>query len=263
MPFTVSHAAAVLPLQRITRSRIPLAAMMIGSMAPDFPYFLPFDLGRTSTHDFDGLFLYCWPMGLAVWLLFVKLLERPTIELLPAPWRERVPRSGPVTPRALLLASLGVIIGAMTHIAWDSFTHGQTPVSTLFPVLETRLFEFRGRSIYVFAVLQYLSSIAGLLALAYWAYNLRNAPPPARAPRHRFGFLSDRARVLFAAAVIGTSGVASLVAYAITKSEGMLFEHRVFYMLVSGVVTWMVAWCAVAVMITQVAQRAAVTTMKR
>ena len=36
MPFTVSHAAAVLPLQRLG---LPLTALMIGSMAPDFGYF--------------------------------------------------------------------------------------------------------------------------------------------------------------------------------------------------------------------------------
>src|SRR3954447_1401838 len=145
---------------------------MIGSMAPDFGYFLPFSLGRTSTHDFDGLFLFCWPVGVAVWLLFVKLLERPTIELLPTPWRERIPRSAPVTPRALLLVSLGVIIGAMTHIAWDAFTHGGTPVGDLFPILNARLFEYHGHHIRLFLVLQYLSSVAGLLALAYWGYNL-------------------------------------------------------------------------------------------
>src|SRR3954464_8651681 len=110
MPFTISHAAAVLPLERYTRHRIPLAALMIGSMAPDFGYFLPVSMSRASTHDLDGLFLFCWPVGLAMWLLFVHLLERPTIELLPRPWRERVAHSDTGnTPKALLLASLGIL----------------------------------------------------------------------------------------------------------------------------------------------------------
>ena len=261
MPFTISHAAAVLPLQRITRKRIPLAALMIGSMAPDFPYFLPFDFGRTSTHDFDGMFLFCWPVGLAVWLLFVKLLERPTIELLPSPWRERVPRSGPVTPRALLLASLGIIIGAMTHIAWDSFTHANTTVNNLFPVLDTPVFQFRGRTLPVYVILQYLSSVAGLLALAYWGYSLRNAPPPARAPRYRTGFLSDRARILAAFAMIGTSGLVGLISFVATAGDR--FEYRVFELLVNGMITWLLAWCAIAVTINQVAQRAPAPTSRR
>ena len=45
MPFTVSHVAAVLPV--VGRSgRLPAAALVIGSMAPDYPWFLT--RGRTA-----------------------------------------------------------------------------------------------------------------------------------------------------------------------------------------------------------------------
>ena len=43
MPFTGSHAAAVLPF---ARSRLPASALVIGSVAPDLPYYLP---KKTST----------------------------------------------------------------------------------------------------------------------------------------------------------------------------------------------------------------------
>ena len=261
MPFTISHAAAVLPLQRITRSRIPLAALMIGSMSPDFSYFLPFDLGRTSTHDFDGMFMFCWPVGLVLWLLFVKLLERPTVELLPAAWRERIPRSLPVTPRALLLASLGILIGAMTHIAWDSFTHANTQINNLFPVLDTELFEFHGHPIRVYFVLQYASSVAGLLALAYWGYNLRHGPPPTRPARYQLGFLTDRARLGAALALIGTSAAVGLISFVATAGSSL--QTRIFHTLVNAMIAWLLAWCLVAVMINQAAQRAPSNTRTR
>jgi membrane-bound metal-dependent hydrolase YbcI (DUF457 family) len=251
VPFTVSHAAAVLPLQRLTRHRVPLAAMMIGSMAPDFQFFVPFDVSRDFTHDFAGLFAFCWPLGLAVWLLFVKVLERPTIELLPSPWRERVPRSGPVTPRALLLASLGIILGAMTHVAWDAFTHWGTPVSQYFPGLGAEVFEVRGRAVHVFSLLQYLSSVAGLLALAYWGYNLRHAPPPRRAARHASGFLTDRTRIFAALVVVGSSGLVALISFV--ETAGSRIEDRVFHLLINGMVAWALAWCVVAVMINRLA----------
>jgi hypothetical protein len=253
MPFTISHAAAVLPLQRITRTRIPLAALMVGSMAPDFAYFVPFDLGGLSTHDFEGLFLFCWPVGLVVWLLFVKVLERPTIEILPSPWRERVPRSLPVTPRALLLGSVGVIVGAMTHIAWDSFTHANTPVSALFPGLHAVALQFRGHTIRVYGLLQYLSSVAGLLALAYWAYNLRHAPPPRRRSRYPFGFLTVRARILAALMVVGTSGAVALISFV--ETAGNPLGQRVYHLLINGMIAWLLAWLAVAVTINRVALR--------
>ena len=109
-----------------------------------------------------------------------------------------MPRSLPVTPRALLLASVGVIIGAMTHIAWDSFTHSYTPVSNLLPVLNAEVFAYRGRTILVCTLLQYLSSVAGLLALAYWFWKLRDAPPLPHPTRFKTGFLTDRTRILAA-----------------------------------------------------------------
>lgn len=255
MPFTISHAAAVLPLQRITRSRIPLAALMIGSMAPDFAFFVPTSLvTRDFTHDFAGVLTFCWPVGLLLWLLFVKVLERPTIEILPSPWRERVPRSSAVTPRALLLASIGVIVGGATHIALDAFTHGGTPVGNLFPVLNAVAFEFRGRHVHVFGILQVLTSIVGLLALAYWFWNLRHAPPPKRRPRERFGYLSARARILAALGIFGTSGIVALVSFV--DAHGQPIEGRVFRLLINGMVAWALAWLAVAVTINRVAQRA-------
>src|SRR3982751_3185959 len=48
MPFTVSHAAAVLPLQRFGSHKLPLTALMIGSMAPDFGYFFSREESRRS-----------------------------------------------------------------------------------------------------------------------------------------------------------------------------------------------------------------------
>jgi hypothetical protein len=258
VPFTISHAAAVLPLQRITRSRIPLAALMIGSMAPDFAYFLPMSISRMSSHGFDGLFLFCLPVGLAVWVLFVSLLERPTIELLPSPWRERIPRSARITPRSLAIAGLGILIGAVTHIAWDAFTHGGTPVGDIFPVLNSKLFEVRGHTIHVFGVMQLLSSVAGLLALAYWGYNLRNAPRPVRTSH---SFLSDRVRILAAVMLIGTSVVAAIAAFVATAGHSL--GVRVFEMLITGMTAWAIAWCAVAVAVTQVAQRAPATNRHR
>jgi len=262
VPFTISHAAAVLPLQRITRSRIPLAAMMIGSMAPDFAFFVPTTLvTRDFTHDFAGLIQFCWPVGLLLWLLFVKVLERPTIEILPSPWRERVPRSLPVTPRAILLASIGIIVGGMTHIALDGFTHGGTPVGQLLPVLNAVAFEFHGRVIHVFGAMQVATSIVGLLALAYWFWSLRLAPPPPRRPRDRFGFLSVRARVLAALTVIGTSGVVALISFVDAPGENI--DGRIFRLLINGMVAWALAWCAVAVTINRVAQRATANNPKR
>ena len=89
MPFTLSHAAAVLPISRLGRYRLPLSALMIGSMAPDFGYFFSQEASRELTHSFASLPLFALPMGLAVWLFYVALLEKTTITLLSDRWHTR------------------------------------------------------------------------------------------------------------------------------------------------------------------------------
>jgi hypothetical protein len=251
MPFTISHAAAVLPLRKL---RLPLAAMMIGSMAPDFPYFLPGDLSRTHTHDLEGIFTFCWPAGLLVWLSFARLLERPSIELLPERWRTHLPRSDArFAWKPLALASLGVIVGALTHIAWDAFTHGDTAVARIFPLLEAEMFQVRGRPVHVYFMLQILSSVAGLMALAWWTMRLPN-DAPARARRHVSRIpMSDRARIGILVSMMVVSTAVALASYAAFADAR--FEVRVYHMLINGMTTALLAWCAVAAAFTRLLNR--------
>jgi hypothetical protein len=50
MPFTLAHAAATVPLLRLLGSRGVFSALVIGSMAPDFAYFLPLGVRRGQSH---------------------------------------------------------------------------------------------------------------------------------------------------------------------------------------------------------------------
>ena len=109
MPFTISHAAAVLPLQK---TRLPLAALMIGSMSPDFAYFLPGEPLREDTHSIAGIFWFCWPVSVALWFLFVGVLEQPTLALLPDRWHARfAPSDRKISVKTLAFASAAVIAG--------------------------------------------------------------------------------------------------------------------------------------------------------
>src|SRR5262245_17601099 len=134
MPFTLAHPAAVLPLYSLSKSRLPLSALMIGSMAPDFSYFTPYN-AALATHSIAGLFWFCWPMGLAAWLIFVYVLERPTIAMLPSRWQPQPSQSQEITLAALAGISVAIVLGAATHILWDSFTHATSPVVAAIPQL--------------------------------------------------------------------------------------------------------------------------------
>jgi hypothetical protein len=51
VPFTLAHPAAAVPLLRPLGRRGLLSALVIGSMAPDLWYFVPFDVTRADSHS--------------------------------------------------------------------------------------------------------------------------------------------------------------------------------------------------------------------
>jgi hypothetical protein len=247
VPFTISHAAAVLPLQN---SRLPLAALMIGSMSPDFAYFLPGEPLRMLTHSIPGVFAFCWPVALAVWLVFVRILEQPTRALLPDGWHERfMPSDREISIRTLALASVAVILGAFTHVLWDSFTHRGTLAVEIFTALHAVAFHYHGWRIRWFIVLQHLSTLAGMAILLYWAWK--------RPPIHSFPRVlppaTHAARVSAAALLIGASLALAITRYALNADTWL--GRRLFHFAVGGMTGWALAWIAVALMITWRARR--------
>ena len=247
MPFTISHAAAVLPLQK---TRLPLAALMIGSMSPDFAYFLPGEPLREDTHSIAGIFWFCWPVSVALWLLFVRVLEQPTFALLPDRWRARfAPSEREISFKTLALASAAVMLGAATHILWDSFTHRGTAVVDALPALHAVAFHVHGWRIRWFMVLQHLSSIVGLLTLLIWVWRL---PPAQNAPRV-LPSTSHTTRVQALAILVASSLGLAITGYVLNSDAW--FMRRLFHFAIGGMTGWVIAWFAIAIYIAQSARR--------
>ncbi|MFG3658976.1 DUF4184 family protein [Streptomyces sp. NPDC047706] len=186
MPFTLSHAAAVLPALRPDGSgRGPLvpAVLLAGSFAPDIPYYVASALSGTMefgdvTHSFAGVFtvdvLIAWAL-VGVWLL----VREPLVALLPRRRRPRVAsllRCGAararVRPSLVARWYLSAVLGALTHVVWDAFTHLDRWGMRLFPVLGR---EIAGSPLYWY--LQYGgSAVAALVIAAFVVVALRRAP---------------------------------------------------------------------------------------
>jgi len=221
---------------------------MVGAMSPDFAYFISFAANRMQTHDFAGLFTFCWPVGLAVWLLYVRVLEQPTVALLPDPWRSRFTREPePIHWRALSFASIGIVLGAISHDVWDSFTHAFTPVAEIFPIFHARLFVIGGVTVRVFWLLQILSSIFGAIVLMIWALRIPAAVPhPVRGPWQDVR-ISNAARIGAALALLATSLGVAVGGYLNHPNAG--FEGKLFFMLMGGMKGFVIAWAAIAVFV--------------
>lgn len=196
MPFTLSHAAAVLPgIRRNGTGRGPLlaSALVAGSFAPDITYYadtaIPgaMEFGEV-THAVWGVFtvdVLIAALLVALWLL----LREPLVALLPRAWRGRVHtfvtgrrrKRGPVRAPEAASFVLSAAIGAGTHVVWDAFTHHDRWGTELVPVLSRSVGGFP-----VFQFVQYGSSAAALSVLAWFTVSgLRRTgalPVPASVP---------------------------------------------------------------------------------
>ncbi|RIJ48479.1 DUF4184 family protein, partial [Clavibacter phaseoli] len=147
------------------RGPLPAAAVAAGAMAPDVPLFLPGGLSYADTHAFPSLLVTALPAAavlLAVWMLLLRpaagiLLPRTIAARLPAAWAAR-PRT---TTRGALLALAALLLGVLSHVAWDAFTHEGRAGSALLPALAQPWGPLPG-----YRWIQYASSVGGLVVLA-------------------------------------------------------------------------------------------------
>ena len=188
MPLTFAHPIAVVPL---ARRGLVFSALVVGSMAPDFEYFLRLSTRHSFGHTLPGLFLFSVPAGLVGLWIFHALLKLPLLSLLPESHQRRLLplareefRFGPARRLGLILLSL--LLGAVTHVAWDSMTHPEGWTVVHVPWLGRVIGRTPVGELFVCRVLQHMSTAFGLAGLA-WGYGrwLRRAavvelPVPAR-----------------------------------------------------------------------------------
>jgi len=174
VPFTASHPAAVLPL---VGTRLPASALVIGSMVPDLPYFLPPVSG--PTHSPLGIVTVDLVLGGAAWLVWHRLLAAPALAAAPRRLRGRI-GPGPRRVRFPPAVAAALVIGSATHVAWDEFTHVDRWGTRHVPALAR---EWYGLAGYRWA--QYASTVLGALAIvlwlrAWWRRTPEEAEPPGR-----------------------------------------------------------------------------------
>jgi hypothetical protein len=129
VPLTFAHPAV--PLARLG---LPLSALVVGSMAPDFVYSLRLAPRGSFGHTLPGLVLFCLPAGLAVLWAFHRLMKRPLLALGPPPLQRRLaPLPAPfrfLPARRLALVVAGVLMLQRRGIAVPPFyAPGELPVA--------------------------------------------------------------------------------------------------------------------------------------
>ncbi|MEV7524551.1 DUF4184 family protein [Streptomyces sp. NPDC091371] len=191
MPFTLSHAAAVLPAVRRTgRARGPLvaSALILGSFAPDSFYFADAVVSGlmaygTFAHSLLGIVTVdavLTAVLAACWLL----LREPLLALVPRTWRGRVHAfvrgeewRGRQLPPLALWFYVSAVIGSVTHVVWDSFTHLDRWGSNSLDLGRPLAF-----GLPLYSYLQYGSSVLAAGALLWFTVTALRRLPASPAP---------------------------------------------------------------------------------
>ena len=230
MPFTLSHPIATLPLRWLTGGRLPLSALFIGAMVPDIAYFIALTPTGTLGHTLTGVIIEGLPAGMILYLMWRYLLRTPLCALLPSAMSCRVmpsrelPRGALVT---LLLVPTAILLGALTHLLWDSFTHPGAWGVTRLPLLEERL-----GPLPLYKWNQYLGGALGALGLMLWGgWRLRAASPRELVDSER---VTVRVRVVAVGFIALCAGALSLFATTLTTNHS---PHALLVRAVIGLVS--------------------------
>jgi membrane-bound metal-dependent hydrolase YbcI (DUF457 family) len=169
MAFTFSHPAAALLLRKTS---LVFSAVVAGSVAPDLEFFVRLSPQRFVSHSLAGTFLFSLPAGLLLLALYHRVLRQPLVWLLPASHRARInARSRPFAfgpARRFIGVTISVLVGALTHLLWDSFTHGEGWWASRIQLLRRSFITIEGiGTARGYFILHYLSSAAGVACLAY------------------------------------------------------------------------------------------------
>jgi Domain of unknown function (DUF4184) len=248
VPFTGSHPAAVLPFLRLG---LPASGLVIGSLAPDVPMFVPMPISIELTHSLVGPVTVDLAVGLLVYAGWHVLLGPALVALAPGGLRARLATSAsrpayrPLPGRAAALL-LALCIGALTHVVWDAFTHEQLWGPAHVPLLARQYGPFPG-----YEWTQHASTVAGLGILAVWCRRWYRATTvgPVSAPTHLRAVIVGRASLVLAT----MGGAVYGIAFAL-REAGASLDAVLFFAATRGGLAVVTALAAIG-LVTRVAER--------
>jgi hypothetical protein len=177
----MAHAVAAIPLRRFKNSFMVPVALVIGTMIPDLAYFLPKEVVLVNSHSLLGIFLFCVPFGIAAYFFFYLLVSPVGFAMCPAMLQSRLPAcwaTGSTSFASLPNITISVVLGGLTHLVWDAFTHVNGSVVLVFEFLARPLFTWGGYTFYVYKLLQHGSTAFGLVVLTVFAIKWFKQTPP-------------------------------------------------------------------------------------
>ena len=166
MPFTFAHPAIIFPLRKYAGKYVSFTALIIGSMLPDFEYFIRMHLSSEHSHTLAGVFYFDLPLGILLAFIFHNVIRNCLIDNLPRilqgcmteikafDWNKYF-----LNNKVVVISSF--LIGIGSHILWDSFTHESGFFVEKISVF-SYVINYKSLQIPVYKILQHGSTLIGL-----------------------------------------------------------------------------------------------------
>lgn len=170
MPFTFVHPAIVLPLKKGFPRWFSMTGLVVGSLVPDFEYFIRMKVQSVYSHTILGMFTFNLPVGICLAFIFHFIVKKDLIANLPISWQKRFDELKKLDwatyfKKNWLIVCISILIGASSHIFWDSFTHRDVYFVELLALKKNVTIY----NIPIYKILQHLSSLlGGLFILSYF-----------------------------------------------------------------------------------------------
>jgi len=220
-----------------------MSALVIGTFAPDFEYFINLGPHGRFGHSIRGALLLTLPIALLTLWIFHRFVKGPVVRLLPHGLQSRLAkhvgefRFGGTRRFLLIVAS--TLLGIATHLLWDSFTHVNTWLWRRWEFLRDTISVPGLGAIPHYKLLQWASTVIGMGVLLVWfVYWYRDTEPVReRAPLMPL----VRRIVVISCVTLVALGGAAIHAYflvGIPETFGRVKRFGVEFVITSIVLTW-------------------------
>jgi hypothetical protein len=176
MPFTFSHPAILIPLRVLPKNLFSITGLVIGSLIPDFEYFLRLKLKSDHSHTLSGIFWFDLPVSLFFCFIFHLIVRKQLIDNLPDFFKSRLWKFRDLNWVSYFFKNwyiviLSIFIGVLSHIFWDSFTHEDGFFVDRINLLNGKLL-LLNHEFHTYKVLQQLSTLFGGLSIFIFVFRL-------------------------------------------------------------------------------------------
>lgn len=123
MPFTFSHPAIILPLKYLPRKWFSLTGLIVGSLTPDFEYFIRMKVQSNYSHTVYGILWFDLPLAILLSFIFHNIIRDDLFKNVPKNIQSRILVYAEFNwnnyfKRNWVVIIVSTLIGITSHLFW-------------------------------------------------------------------------------------------------------------------------------------------------